>query len=62
MTAVKIPSPEPEKLSVRMSSQYGKNVRPYNWPGRQVFVNTDVSPSNWIVPFDSTTADVYGWP
>jgi hypothetical protein len=47
---------------VYRSSQYGKNVRPWLIDGRHSLVKTLVSPSNWIVPLESTTADVYGWP
>jgi hypothetical protein len=38
------------------------NERPYWGVGRHSFVKTALSLSNWIVPFDSTTAEVCDWP
>ena len=44
------------------SSQYGKKARPWLGPGRQTFVKVLPEVVNWIVPFESTFAEVYGVP
>ena len=61
MVVVYTPSPVPLKLSVRRSSQYGKNVACI-WAtdvGKHSFANAVSAEPNWMFPFETASADVY---